>query len=161
MDSYLRDRLEEYLSGDLAGEDLAGFEARLERDADSADELAALTESRALFEAIRVDSEQAGAVPDPGFYARVNQLIEAEKETPFWEVFLQPFMLRRLAFAAMMWMFLLGSAALFTDDTTHQNTELADLILSEQPPANYHVRMGADIDQNRASMLAVMMTPGE
>jgi hypothetical protein len=60
-----------------------------------------------------------------------------------------------------MWMFMLGSAAVFTDNTTRTNTELADLILSSQPPANYHVRMGADIDQNRASMLAVMMTPGD
>jgi anti-sigma factor RsiW len=160
MDRFLQDRLEEYLSGELAGKDLAEFEARLKRDAGSTDEIARLAESHALFDAIRLDASEP-AVPGPGFYARVNQLIESEKETPFWAVFLQPFMLRRLAFAALMWMFMLGSAAVFTDNTTRTNTELADLILSSQPPANYHVRMGADIDQNRASMLAVMMTPGD
>ncbi len=160
MDRFLQDRLEDYLSGDLAGEDLVKFEALLERDAASAAEIAEFAAGRALFEAIRLD-EGVAAVPAPGFYARVNQLIEKDKKTPFWEVFLQPFMLRRLAFAALMWMFMLGSAAVFTDNTTRTNTELADLILSEQPPANYHVRMGADIDQNRASMLAVMMTPGD
>jgi anti-sigma factor RsiW len=160
MDPFLQDRLEEYLSGELAGQELAEFEARLERDSDSAAEIVQFTETRALFDAIRVDPSEMIA-PAPGFYARVNRLIESERETPFWEVFLQPFMLRRLAFAALMWMFVLGSATLVTDTTTRSNTQLADLILSEQPPANYHVRMGADIDQNRASMLAVMMTPGE
>ena len=160
MDRFVKDRLEEYLSGELTGKELAELEARLERDADSAAELALLVESRTLFGSIRVEPSEMIA-PAPGFYARVNELIESEKQTPFWEVFLQPFMLRRLAFAALMWMFVLGSAAVFTDNTTRANTELADLILSEQPPANYHVRMGADIEQNRASMLAVMMTPGE
>jgi anti-sigma factor RsiW len=160
MDRFLQDRLEDYLSGDLAGEDLVKFEALMERDVASAAAIAEFVDSRVLFEAIRLE-ETAAAVPAPGFYARVNQLIEKDKKTPFWEVFLQPFMLRRVAFAALMWMFMLGSAAVFTDNTTRTNTELADLILSEQPPANYHVRMGADIDQNRASMLAVMMTPGE
>lgn len=160
MDPFLQDRLEEYLSGELAGPELAEFEARLERDSGSAAEIVQFTETCALFDAIRVDPSEMIA-PAPGFYARVNRLIESERETPFWEVFLQPFMLRRLAFAALMWMFVLGSATLVTDTTTRSNTQLADLILSEQPPANYHVRMGADIDQNRDSMLAVMMTPGE
>lgn len=160
MDPFLKDRIEEYLSGDLTGEDLAAFEAALERDSNGAAEIAAMLESHSLFEAIRVDAEEAPVLA-PGFYARVSRAIEEEKRTPFWEVFLQPFMLRRLAFAALMWMFMLGSAALFTDTTTRTNTALADLILSEQPPANYHVRMGPDIDRNRASMLAVMMTPGE
>jgi anti-sigma factor RsiW len=160
MDPFLKDRVEEYLSGELAGRDLAEFEARLERDPAGAAEIAAMLDGHALFASIRVSPEEA-PIPAPGFYARVNRLIEDERKTPFWEVFLQPFMLRRLAFAALMWMFMLGSAALFTDTTTRTNTELADLILSEQPPANYHVRMGPDIDRNRASMLAVMMTPGD
>ena len=160
MDPFLKDRIEEYLSGELAARDLAEFEARLERDPAGAAEIAAMLDGHVLFAAIRVSPEDT-PIPAPGFYARVNRLIEEERKTPFWEVFLQPFMLRRLAFAALMWMFMLGSAALFTDTTTRTNTELADLILSEQPPANYHVRMGPDIDRNRASMLAVMMAPGD
>lgn len=160
MDRFLHDRLEEYLSGGLAGKDLTEFEARLERDPASAAEIERFAETCVLFDAIRVDASEMAA-PAPGFYGRVNRLIESEKATPFLEVFLQPFMLRRLAFAALMWMFMLGSATIFIDDTTRANTELADLILSQQPPANYQVRMGADIDRNRASMLAVMMTPGE
>ena len=158
MDSFVKDRIEPYLSGQLSGAELAEFESRLERDPAGAAEIAAMLDGCALFEAIRVTPEEA-PIPAPGFYARVNRLIEEEKGTPFWEVFLQPFMLRRLAFGALMWMFMLGSAALVTDTTTDNNTALADLILSEQPPANYHVRMGPDIDLNRASMLAVMMTP--
>lgn len=160
MDRFLQDRLEDYLSGALAGKELAEFNARLSADAALSAEVAELVETRALFEAIRLDAAELAA-PAPGFYARVNQLIESEKETPFWAVFLQPFMVRRLAFAALMWMFVLGSVSLFTDTTTRANHELADLILSEQPPANYHVRMGPDIDLNRASMLAVMMKPGD
>lgn len=158
MDRFLQDRMEEYLSGSLAGKDLAEFEERLGRDPESASEMALFVESHTLFDGFRLEGQVA---PAPGFYARVNRVIDEERRTPFWEVFLQPFMLRRLAFAALMWMFVLGSAAVFTDTTTRANTELADLILSEQPPANYHVRMGPDIDRNRASMLAVMMTPGD
>jgi anti-sigma factor RsiW len=160
MDRFLQDRLEDYLSGALAGKELAEFESRLSRDAASAAEIAQFVETGKLFAAIRLDGGEL-AVPAPGFYARVNQLVESEKETPFWAVFLQPFMMRRLAFGALMWMFVLGSASLLTDTTTRTNHELADLILSEQPPANYHVRMGPDIDRNRASMLAVMMKPGD
>ncbi|MCB9385650.1 MAG: hypothetical protein H6509_13625 [Bryobacterales bacterium] len=152
--------MEAYLAGDLAGQELTEFEARLERSSDDEAEIAAMLETHSLFDSIRVSPEETPVLA-PGFYARVNQLIEEEKKVPFWEVFLQPFMLRRLAFAALMWMFMLGSATLMTDTTTKSNTELADLILSEQPPVNYHVRMGSDIDQNRASMLAVMMKPGE
>lgn len=158
MDRFLQDRLEEYLSGTLAGEALAEFEARLARDPKSAEQVTLFVTSHTLFDAFRL---QEPVAPAPGFYARVSRVIEEEKGTPFWAVFLQPFMMRRLAFAALMWMFVLGSAAVFTDNTTRTNTALADLILSEQPPANYHVRMGPDIERNRASMLAVMMTPGE
>ena len=57
---------------------------------------------------------------------------------------------------------MLGSVAVFRDDSTARSTRLADMILDQQPPTEqFYVRMGPDLEQNRASMLAVMMNPAE
>lgn len=161
MDPYLKDRMEEYLAGDLAGDDLARFERELEQDADAADLVLRFSETSSLFDAIRVESDDSPALT-AGFYARVNQQIEEEKSEPFWAVFTQPFMMRRLAFASLMWLFALGALTLFSDQSTQHSTQLADMILKEQLPVeHYHVRMGPNLEQNRESMLAVMMTPGK
>ncbi len=159
MDTYLRERLEEYLAGDLAGAELSRFEARLEQDPDAVEAVARFAETSTLFDAIRAEPSEV-PVPMPGFYARVNQLIEEEQSIPFWAVFMQPFMLKRLALGSLMWLLALGSLALLNDQSTARSTQLADMILSEQPPAErFYVRMGTDLAQNRESMLAVMMTP--
>ena len=160
MDPYLKDRLEEYLAGDLAGDELTRFEAKLEQAPEAADLLLRFGETSSLFQAIRADADETPAL-DPAFYARVNQQIEEEKEIPFWAVFTQPFMLKRLAFASLMWLFALGSLTLLSDQSTARSTQLADMILSDQPPVeHYYVRMGPNLEQNRESMLAVMIAGG-
>jgi hypothetical protein len=65
-------------------------------------------------------------------------------------------MVRRFAFAAMMWMVMLGSVAAFHDDTTAQSVELADSILKQEPPQQYDVRMGYNLAANRDSMLTLL-----
>jgi anti-sigma factor RsiW len=161
MNRRLKNNLEAYLAGDLAGADLAKFEAELERDAAAAKLVAEMSATSALFEAIKID-EDAPVHLDAGFYARVQRSVDEQKQVPFWMVFLEPFMLKRLAFASLMWLFMLGSTAVFIDTTTQRNMELADLILSGHPPTpTFHVRMGADLAMNRGSMLASLMKPGE
>lgn len=159
MDSFVKDHLEDYLAGRLTGEKLRNFEKRLEHDDSAAVELQQFEDTAELFAAIRLDEE---ADPAPGFYYRVAARIEEEQEEPFWMAFLQPFMVRRLAFAALMWLFVLGSVSVFHDESTARSTQLADMILEQQPPSDqFYVRMGPDLDQNRASMLAVMLNPTE
>ena len=159
MDPFVTDHLEDYLAGRLMGAKLNEFERRLGTDSDTALAVRRFEETSKLFDALRLDEE---AEPAPGFYYRVASRIESEQEDPFWMMFLQPFLIRRLAFAALMWLFLLGSVAVFHDDSTARSTQLADMILDQQPPSDhFYVRMGPNLDQNRASMLAVMLSPAE
>ncbi len=156
MDSFVKDHLEEYLAGRLTGEKLIEFQRRLENDRNAALEVQQFEDTAEFFAAFRLDEE---VEPAPGFYYRVAARIEREQVDPFWMVFLQPFMMRRLAFAALMWLFVLGSVAVFHDDSTDRSTQLADMILDQQPTNHFYVRMGPNLEQNRASMLASLVTP--
>ena len=157
MDSFLTEHLEDFLGGRLTERKRLEFEARLERDPAAAKEVALHRRTADLFAALRLDEDDP-IEPAPGFYARVNQAIEEEKEVPFWMVFLQPFMVRRLAFASLMWLLMLGSVTVLNDNRTERNTHLAEIILNEQPPTeHYFVRLGTDLERNRATMLSVMM----
>lgn len=51
--------------------------------------------------------------PRPGFYAKVMDRIEEQQKNSIWSVFLQPIFSKRLAFASMAFIMLLG-VALFT-----------------------------------------------
>lgn len=155
MDSFLQEHLEDYLDGRLNEQNLKEFERRLVEDAEALAELALFQETSALFSSIRVDPAEE-LEPAPGFYYRVRERIEAERSESFWSFLLQPMMVRRFAFAAVMWMAVLGSVAALHDDTTSQSVELADSILKQQPPQQYDVRMGFNLEANRDSMLTLL-----
>ncbi len=155
MDSFIQEHLEDYLDGRLNEQDLAEFERRLTADSEAVAQLALFQETSDLFNTFRVDPNE-DMEPAPGFYYRVKERIDAERGESFWSFLLQPVMIRRFAFAAMMWMVMLGSVAVFHDDTTAQSVELADSILKQQPPQQYDVRMGYNLEANRDSMLTVL-----
>jgi hypothetical protein len=48
--------------------------------------------------------------PRPGFYAKVMDRIEAQQKSSIWSVFLEPVFSKRLAFASMAMILLLGVA---------------------------------------------------
>lgn len=157
MDSFLREHLEDYLAGDLSGSQLADFEGRLSNDPAAAALVERFRESSALFAVIRVEPSEAIG-PEPGFYGRLSRSIDEQKRVPFWMAFLQPALMRQVAFATLMWLFMLGAVTLFSDTAAERNVRLADRIVSEQPSSDlYYVRMGPDLERNRATMLAVMM----
>jgi anti-sigma factor RsiW len=134
---------------------LVEFERRLAEDSQAVAELALFQESADLFDTLRVDPND-DVEPAPGFYYRVKERIDAQRGESFWSFLLQPVMVRRFAFAAMMWMVMLGSVAAFHDDTTAQSVELADSILKQEPPQQYDVRMGYNLAANRDSMLTLL-----
>ncbi len=156
MDAFLRDRTEDYLAGRLPAAEQERFERLLTEDAEADGMVAGFRETASLFEAIKVPADEIPAL-DPAFYARLRQTIDAENAIPFWAALVEPFMIKRLAFGALMWLFALGSLTLMTEPAPEHNRELVNMILKDQPPAGYYVRMGPDLDQNRDSMLAVMM----
>lgn len=160
MDPFLEDRMEDYLAGRLSGADRERFETLLAEDSDAGGIVEGFRDTSALFEAITVPEDEMPTL-DAAFYARLRQKIDREEEIPFWAALLEPFMVKRVAFAALMWLFALGSLTLMSDQSQQRNTELADMILSAQPPAQYNVRMGPNLEQNRDSMLTVMMASAE
>ena len=160
MDPFVKDRLEDYLSGDLPDADLERFEAKLSEDPETAAEVARLTETSSLFEAIRVEPGEVELSGD--FFAHVQQKIDAERDIPFWAVFSEAFVLKRMAFGALMWLFALGGLTLASDSTTARNTELADMILRDQPAVQaFQARMTSNLEQNREFMLSVVLAPEE
>ncbi len=157
MDGFVKENLEEYLSGQLGGEQLKDFERRLENDPEAVAELSAMVENASLFETLRI-AEDDFLAPSPGFYARIRRQIEHEEDTSFWAVFLEPFILRRVAVAAFAWLFLMGVATFYRDGVNMQQTHMAESILA-QPPAvsDYYVRLGSDLDMNRDTMLSAVL----
>lgn len=160
MDSFLQERLEDYLAGRLNEQDLAEFEQRLAADSTADEEITAFRATADLFAEFKVDTSE-DMEPAPGFYYRVMEQVEAEQGESVWSLFLQPFVMRRFAFAALMWLLMLGSVAVLHDDTTPQSVQLADSILKQQPPEQIYVRLGPDLQQNRDSMLAVLIASAD
>lgn len=160
MDSFLQERLEVYLAGRLSEQDLAEFERRLAADSAADEEMTAFRATADLFAEFKVDTSE-DMEPAPGFYYRVMERVEAEQGESVWSLFLQPFVVRRFAFAALMWLLMLGSVAVLHDDTTSQSVQLADSILKQQPPEQIYVRLGPDLQQNRDSMLAVLIASAD
>ncbi len=162
MDAFLRDILEDYLSGTLSRTRKAGLEAHLAKHPEAAEQLEQFRNTSLMLAELRApEGEPVG--PEPGFYARVLQRIDQQQEEPFWAFFLQPLFVRRLAFGSLMWLALVGSYVIsFSNPSEEAGRRLAGSVLTEQSVADYYrVRLGNNLEQNRESMLAVVMTAGE
>jgi anti-sigma factor RsiW len=158
MDDLMKENLEDHLAGMLAGERKSEFEAYLAKHPKAAEELARFEESAELLRMLRSeDGDEMSLRPAPGFYGRVMRQVNDERGVPFWMVFLEPLLLRRLAFASLMWLALLGSYIAVSGSPDPRNPHFAEHILTRPPTPEYEVRLGPDLDENRASMLSVML----
>jgi anti-sigma factor RsiW len=159
MESFLRDILEDYLSGNLSRARKAQLESFLARHPEATEELEEFRRTSLLLAELRApEGEMEG--PEAGFYARVMQAIDQQRQEPFWMFFLQPVFVRRLAFGSLMWLALVGGyVASFGSPSAEISRRLAEAVLTDQPASDYYrVRLGNDLKQNRDSMLAVVMT---
>ena len=124
------DGLEEYLSGGLKPVDLREFEAHLSACDTCREEVAAFRDLAGLFAPLRTQE-----TPDlaPGFYARVMQRVEAQKPAPsFFSLFaLDVVFGRRLAFASLVLMALLGSV-LVTRETYYPAGPTPESVMAQQ-----------------------------
>jgi len=97
-------RLEEYLSGSPSPRE---FTAHLESCEECSAEVREMLE---LSGALRAIHESEPLDVPPGFYARVTQRVEATRPRSFWSLFwLEPAFGRRVAFASLMTLAILGS----------------------------------------------------
>jgi anti-sigma factor RsiW len=104
MHDEIRNELEGYLSGEVN----RSFARHLEECPPCAGEVEDMKEVSEALHCLRADA--AAFTPDPGFYARLAQRIDAEEKTPLWGLFapdLQFF--RKVAFASLMMLAMLGS----------------------------------------------------
>lgn len=155
MNQFIRERLEDYLTGTLTTREQEELESYLHQHPGSAAELKAYLESSKWFEDIRAPEN---TTLERDFYAQVMQRVDQQKAVPFWAFFLQPGFASRLAFVGLTWMALLGSYFVGYNSNTEGSVPIAaERILSRPRPPGFNIRLGSDIDQNRNSMLAVLI----
>jgi anti-sigma factor RsiW len=160
MNEILRQNLEALLSGDLTETERTRLEQHFNSSATDREEFEAFRETSLLLRELRPQDGEEWE-PDTGFYARVSQRIDRERTVPFWQVFLEPMIARRLAFAGLMWLLLLGTYTVaYNGVSLESNPHTVEAMLMSRP-SNYDVRLGADLERNRNSMLAVVMRAGD
>lgn len=161
MDKFLIRNLEGYLSGQLGEPHRREFERLLEkceRDRKAIEQMAHVS---GLFGTLNLPEEDSLG-PSPGFHARVLDRIERNWQPPFWDFFLRPVVIKRVALASCAWLFLLFSANLYQTSGQPSIEQIAQTVLAQPPEsADYcNVRLGCDIELNRSSMLAAVMISG-
>ena len=155
MDKLTRKHLEDYLAGTLPAREKKELELHLEQQPRKAMELTFYSESSKWFEALRApENSKLGG----DFYAQVMQRVNEQKTVPFWAFFLQRSFANRLALVGLTWMALLGSYLVnFKLDLSKPVPHVAESILNGDRTPKLNILLGADIDQNRNSMLAVLV----
>ncbi|MFB3775978.1 MAG: anti-sigma factor [Bryobacteraceae bacterium] len=107
-----RDRLEEYLAGDGTRggpEELRSHLEGCERCRREAEEMA--DQARL----IRLLAAEEETEPAPGFYARVMDTIAARQGEGVWAMLAEPFFARRLTYAALALVIVLGSYLVYSE----------------------------------------------
>ena len=161
MDKYVVENLEAYLAGQLGDQHRREFEERLAQSPKDREVVEQMAGISGLFCSFDVPVE-TGLGPSPGFHRQVLRNIEAERQPPFWDVFFQPLIARRIVVAACAWLMVLFGTTAYQAAAEPQVENIAQSVLAEPPEsADYcNVRLGCDIDLNRSTMLAAVMYSG-
>ncbi len=161
MDKFVIRDLEGYLSGQLGEARKREFEAHLAKNPNQQETVMSMADLSDLFDTLAVPDDQDARLA-PGFHERVLRRIEEQRKPPFWDLFLEPLFLRRVAVASCAWLVLLVSGNLYQSSGQPSADHLAEAILAEAPrSADYcGVRLGCDLELNRNTMLAAVMVSG-
>jgi predicted anti-sigma-YlaC factor YlaD len=131
MHQVILDRLEEHLSGSPCSRE---FTAHLESCEECRAEVHEMKElSGALF-SLRTPEP---LTPAPGFYAQVARRVEAQRPRSLWSfVWLEPAFGRRVAFAALMTLAILGSYLITRETAYSAGPQRPETIMAQQSPAD-------------------------
>jgi predicted anti-sigma-YlaC factor YlaD len=135
MHEPIRDGLEDYLGGALAGERLDAFDTHLNGCRDCRESVDRMKRLSQMTRSLRVPQPLA---PPPAFYARVMQKVEAQRRVAsFWAAFLEPAFGRRLAYASLTLLLLLGGFLYTTEPAVEGIPDSPEVILAneDRPPA--------------------------
>ena len=139
MHSVVMESLEEYLSGTLKPEAQGMIEAHLKVCAPCREEVAAMQEISLCFEAMALDELEAPDVllPAPGFYAQVKRKVGDRHAVPaFASTFALDFAFgRRLVFASLMTLAVLGTYLVTTESDYQTGLSPAAVMAQQDSPA--------------------------
>ena len=130
MHQPIRERLEEYLNGmiDAGGvREIEGHLANCRQCSNAVDEM------RRQSELLKILCPPAEMEPAPGFYARVIDRIESQKTPSVWNALLEPALARRIAYASLTLLVLMGTLAVSVDREEDMVASSPEIILSEEP----------------------------
>ena len=132
MHQVILDRLEEYLAGTPGSRE---FTAHLESCHECRTEVGEMQELSSAFQSLRgVEVEEVA--PTPGFYARVSQRVEQQRPRSFSSLFwLDPMFGKRVAFASVMTLAVLGSYLITRETEYSAGPPDAEAIMAEHAPA--------------------------
>lgn len=165
MHDLLRDNLEGRLSGSLDPATDRELDRHLAQCAGCREQWRALAEAAEALRSLRPPQGMDFDLP-PGFYARLVEQIESEREIPFWAMLVDPGFGRRVVFACLMLFALLGAyvAAFERPDYASRHRAEATLAMCKGPgcvtplPAP---RLGHSLEQNRGIVLASLAANGD
>src|SRR5579864_6895744 len=129
MHQVILDRLEEYLAGTPSSRE---FTAHLESCPECRTEVSEMQELSSAFQALRAAPEIA---PAAGFYARLSQRVEQQRSRSFTSLFwLDPVFGRRVAFASVMILAVLGSYLITRETEYSAGPPNPEVIMAQHAP---------------------------
>jgi len=150
MHEPIKKGLEDFLQGSGGPE----FMAHLKACPDCRVEAERMREQAAMVRLLCVEEETS---PTPGFYARVAARIEAQESSSIWSVLLQPVFGRRLMYACLTMVVLLGTYLVTIESSEPQVASTA----AEQYLADENPAVGANPQQDRDVVLVRLTTFNE
>ncbi len=130
MHQPIRERLEEYLNGMI---DAGGVREIEDHLASCKQCRSAVDEMRRQSELLKILCPPAEMEPAPGFYARVIDRIESQKTPSVWNALLEPALAKRIAYASLTLLVLMGTLAVSVDREEDMLASSPEIIMSEEP----------------------------
>jgi predicted anti-sigma-YlaC factor YlaD len=146
MHEVIEKGLEDYLGGQVRRD----FQAHLAECENCRAEVRQFEELSGMFSALR---EPEAIQPDPGFYFRVTQAIEARQQPSIWSLFsLDAVFGRRVAFGSLMTLAIVGSLLL----STESNVEIPGQNEPVQAMASHDFSISHESGVDRDHMLVTL-----
>jgi predicted anti-sigma-YlaC factor YlaD len=133
MHHEIQDGLEDFLAGTADPNGRIRIESHLRECTGCRQEVESMQEMAELFSSLRSPDPP---LPAPGFYARVNRLIEQQQPAPFWAAAMEPFFGKRLALASLLVMATLGTVLVSRETDEYAVGPSPEMILAAETDAS-------------------------
>ena len=151
MHQLVREHLERYLSNAQDTRVPRALHDHLAGCPECREEVGRIADQALLLRSIRPEDSHD---PAPGFYARVMDRVESQRTPSIWAVFLQPVFGKRLVFACLFVVALLGSYMVSTEPQGTLSASSPEVLMATDPHP-FEVS-GANVEQNREKVLVAL-----